>query len=557
LAKGKAIAKRTQADRTEWFREAKFGMFIHWGVYAVLGKGEWIQTVDQMQVKDYEKLPARFDPTRFDPDEWAQLAKRAGMRYMTITTKHHDGFCMWDTKTADYNVMNTPCQRDVIAEVTRAFRKAGLRVSYYYSIMDWHHSDYLPRRPWETETRPAGKAKLSRYNAYMRAQVEELLTKYGQIGAVWYDGGWEHTAEELESTKMNRRWRKLQPDILINNRSNTPEDFGTPEQYIPPTGVTDEHGNPILWENCITMTSSWWGYDKTEKVFKSVEWLIRTFVDIVSKGGNLLLNVGPKPDGTIQREFAVRLEAMGKWLDKHGEAIYGTTASPFPRLPYDFRATLKSNRLYYFVFNWPQDGVVRVPGLKSEVKKATLVAKGRPKLACVRDGGDWLIAVPKRAPNRVASVIALDLDGAPRVEPLVIRPDAKGVVNLPASLGAIQAQHGQRARYEIAGGQVTIGNWTNPNDQPCWEFELPKGGEYRVIATYACAPGSKGTAVKLMGGKSEVTFTTKGTGGWDDYRAHTAGTVALPAGTNTITLRAEEIRPGGCMNLLHLTLKPA
>jgi len=378
------VAKTTKPDKTQWFRDAKFGMFIHWGVYAVLGKGEWIQTVDQIQVDEYEKLLPRFNPRKFDANEWAALAKRAGMKYMTITTKHHDGFCMWDTKTTDYNVMHTPCGRDVIGEVTKAFRKAGLVPSYYYSIMDWHHPDYLPRRPWETETRPAGDANLKRYNAYMRAQIEELLTHYGRIGAVWYDGGWEHTAEELESAKMNRRWRKIQPAVLINNRSNTPEDFGTPEQYIPPTGVTDEAGNPILWENCITMTSHWWGYDQHEKTFKTVEWLIRTFVDIVSKGGNLLLNVGPKPDGTIQREFVVRLEAMGKWLSKFGEAIYGTTASPFPRLPYDYRATVKGNRLYYFVFNWPTDGVVRVPGLRNEVKKAALIAKGRPKLACER-----------------------------------------------------------------------------------------------------------------------------------------------------------------------------
>jgi len=551
------VAKTTKPDKTQWFRDAKFGMFIHWGVYAVLGKGEWIQTVDQIQVDEYEKLLPRFNPRKFDANEWAALAKRAGMKYMTITTKHHDGFCMWDTKTTDYNVMHTPCGRDVIGEVTKAFRKAGLVPSYYYSIMDWHHPDYLPRRPWETETRPAGDANLKRYNAYMRAQIEELLTHYGRIGAVWYDGGWEHTAEELESAKMNRRWRKIQPAVLINNRSNTPEDFGTPEQYIPPTGVTDEAGNPILWENCITMTSHWWGYDQHEKTFKTVEWLIRTFVDIVSKGGNLLLNVGPKPDGTIQREFVVRLEAMGKWLSKFGEAIYGTTASPFPRLPYDYRATVKGNRLYYFVFNWPTDGVVRVPGLRNEVKKAALIAKGRPKLACERLGNDWLVCVPKKAPDKIASVIALDLDGAPQVEPLVIRPDAKGVVELPASLAQIEAQHGQRARFEIVGGRVRIGNWINANDKPYWEFELPNAGAYKIVATYACAPESKGSALTLAGGTSHLAFKTRATGGPDEYKPITLGTVQLKKGANRLQLIATDLKPGGAMNLLALALKPS
>jgi alpha-L-fucosidase len=549
--------KKPKADRTEWFRDAKFGLFIHWGVYAILGKGEWIQHVGQIPVDEYEKLPPKFNPTKFDADAWAQLAKRAGMKYMTITTKHHDGFCMWDTKTTDYNVMNTPFASDVIGEVTRAFRKAGLRVSYYYSIMDWHHPDYLPRRPWEMGIRPEGDAKLSRYLKYMRAQIKELLTRYGRIGAVWYDGGWEHTAEELESAMMNRIWRKMQPDILINNRSNTPEDFGTPEQYIPPTGVTDDDGNPILWENCITMTSHWWGYDKHEKTYKSVEWLIRTFVDIVSKGGNLLLNVGPKPDGTIQREFVVRLEAMGKWLDKFGEAIYGTTASPFPRLPFDYRATVKSNRLYYFVFNWPADGVVRIPGLKNEIKRAALLAPGRPKLTCERDGGDWLVTVPKKAPDRVASVIRLTLDGVPQVEPLVVRPDEKGVVHLPASLAHIVAQHGQRARFEIVGGEVQIRNWTNPNDQPSWEFTLPKGGEYRVIAECACPPGSGGTEGKVIAGKQEASFKVRATKGADDFRSRTLATIKLKRGTNVVSLEADAIRKDIVMNVRGLTLRPA
>ncbi|MCD6359375.1 MAG: alpha-L-fucosidase, partial [Armatimonadetes bacterium] len=315
-AKGRK--KPTRADTLEWFQEARFGMFIHWGVYALLGKGEWIRNVEKIPEEEYAKLPPRFTARKFDPGRWADLAKRAGMKYMVITTKHHDGFCMFDAHNTDWKVTNTPFGRDAVAEMVKAFERKGIPVGFYYSIMDWHHDDYLPRLAWEADERPAEGHDVMNYIEYMREHLRQLVTEYRPAPFVlWYDGGWMNKPEELEGKQTNAMVRRLKPDILINDRHFTKEDLVTPEQRIPPTGLFDENGKPLVWEACITMTSHWWGYDRYEKIYKTPEFLIRMLVDIVSKGGNLLLNIGPKPDGTIQKEFVDRLEAIGKWMDKY------------------------------------------------------------------------------------------------------------------------------------------------------------------------------------------------------------------------------------------------
>ena len=541
-------------DRTKWFREAKFGMFIHWGIYALLGRGEWVMHVEQIPVEEYEPLMHQFRAERFDPDEWMALAKEAGMRYVVMTTKHHDGFCMFDTKLTDYKVTNTPFGRDAIREVTEAARRRGLKMGFYYSILDWHHPDYLPRREWDR--RPTEGCDFSRYIEYMRGQIRELLTNYGDIHILWWDGGWEHSPEELGSAETNRMARELQPHILINNRAGVPEDFDTPEQYIPATGLTDEQGRPRLWEVCMTMTSRWWGYDRFEREFKSPEFLIRALVDIVSKGGNLLLNVGPKPDGTIQREFRSRLRAIGRWMSRHGEAIYGTTASPFPLLPFWGRATVKGETLYLFVFDWPPDGTLLVPGLKNRILKARALGT-KKRVRFERAGNDWLLRLPPEPPDPVASVVALNLDGEPDVEPLVIRPDEAGVVHLPALYAQIHGRHGQRLRHGCLRHVVHVENWTNPNDFLVWEFELPKSGEFVARATYSCAPWSGGSVMVLSSDGSELEFKVRSTGGWRSFREVRLGKIRLKRGTVRLTLKAASIKRGEAMRLRGLRLYPA
>ncbi|MCK5805244.1 MAG: alpha-L-fucosidase [Lentisphaeria bacterium] len=551
---GDITAAKTNQATIEWFRENKFGLFIHWGIYALIGRGEWVMHVEQIPVAEYEPLQQQFNPVKFDPAAWADLAKRTGMRYMVVTTKHHDGFCMWDTKQTDYNVMNTPYGKDIIGELSDAFQGEGLKVGLYHSVLDWHHYDYLPRRNWDT--RPTDGAELKKYTSYMREQVREILDgSYGDVLALWYDMGGEHTAEEWESPQTNAMARELQPGILINGRAAVEEDLATPEQRVPPTGVCGEAGNPMLWEACITMTSHWWGYDAHETNFKTSEFLIRMLVDIVSKGGNLLLNIGPRPDGTIQEEFVERMEAIGRWLDVHGEAIYGTTASPFNLLPCHGRATVKDNLLYLHIFDWPGDLQLRLPNLKNKVKAAWMLDSGA-SLTARRSGADWIITLPDAAPDTVASVVAVELDGAPETDPVVVRPSRRGVVRLPALYGLIDGTHGQRIRYETEDGVVHIGNWIRLPDTASWTFTLPAAGVYRLALNMRVASGQGGSeiGVSINGSDEETVFKVYSTGGV--FGSRCVATLDLPEGEVTLRLKPASIRREKVLDLRAVALRP-
>ncbi len=413
----------TDDDRMSWWREARFGMFLHWGLYSILGGewggrtdyAEWIRNNAHIPLAEYDTLVRRFNPVRFDADTWVALAREAGMRYVTITTKHHDGFGLFDSRHTDFCVRSTPFRRDIMKEMADACRRHGLKICWYHSIMDWHHPDYLPRRDWEAETRSAAGARYTRYVAYLRAQVTELLTRYGDIGVMWFDGQWEQTWTHEMGEALYRLCRDLQPNVIVNNRvegwSPTPiatplGDFRTPEQEVPATGWPG-----VDWESCITMNHNW-GYNSHDRDFKSVAQLIALLVETASKGGNLLLNVGPRPDGTFPDESTERLQALGRWMRVNGEAIYGTTASPFSRAP--FRATTGTNRLNLFLAEWPGTSLL-VPGLRTPVRSARLLADPTQLLpTTVRDLG-VVISLPASAPDPSCSVVALEFDAPPDV----------------------------------------------------------------------------------------------------------------------------------------------
>ncbi|MBI2432507.1 MAG: alpha-L-fucosidase, partial [Candidatus Hydrogenedentes bacterium] len=348
----------------------------------------------------------------FNADEWVKIAQDAGMKYIVITSKHHDGFCLFDSKLTEYDVMSTPFKRDIMKELSEACQRAGIKMCWYHSILDWHHPDYLPRgegspRPWDT--RPTQGADLNRYLDYMKGQLRELVTNYGPIGVLWFDGGWEHKAEELHADEVTGMLRSIQPNIIINNRIQIPQDFDTPEQKIPDTGIPGRD-----WETCMTMNDTW-GFKSTDTNWKSTQDLIRKLVDIASKGGNFLLNVGPTAEGLIPTASVERLAAMGAWMKVNGESIYGTTASPFQGLAWG-RCTTKPGKLYLHVFDWPGDGKLVVPGLKNKVEKAYLLADpGRNALAVSRSGKDQTVALAATAPDPIASVVVLEIAGAPEV----------------------------------------------------------------------------------------------------------------------------------------------
>ena len=409
----------TADDRMGWWREARFGMFIHWGLYSVLegswgGRddyAEWIRNNAHIPIGEYDKLVGRFDPTRFDADKWAAMAHDAGMKYVTITTKHHDGFCLFDSKLTDFCVRSTPFRRDIMRELSTAVRRQGLVQCWYHSIMDWHHPDYLPRRDWEAATRPVDGARFSRYVRYLNGQVGELLRNYGDIGVMWFDGNWEGTWTHELGQALYDHCRALQPKVIVNNRvegwspvkvTHEIGDFRTPEQEVPATGWPG-----VDWESCITMNHNW-GYNAKDKDFKSTAQLIGLLTETASKGGNLLLNIGPRPDGTFPDESVERLAGIGKWMAVNGGAIHGSTASPFADTPY--RVTTQPGRLNLFLTSWAD--AVTVPSYPKPITRAWLLADpARTSLALTTSGGATRIALPTQAPDPVCSVVVCEVGG--------------------------------------------------------------------------------------------------------------------------------------------------
>lgn len=415
-------------DRMEWWRDARFGMFIHWGLYAIpagewngtTNHAEWIRTTAQIPLEEYDKFLDEFNPVKFDADTWVKMAKDAGMKYIVITSKHHDGFGLFDSKTSDFDVMATPFKRDILKELSEACEKEGIKLCFYHSIMDWHHPDYLPRREWE-KTRTVDGAEFPRYVDYMKDQLKELITNYGELGVLWFDGEWEDTWTHADGVELYDYVRSLQPNIIINNRVDkgrqgmqglTKEgdfvgDFGTPEQEIPATGLPG-----VDWESCMTMNDHW-GYNKYDNNWKSSEDLIQKLVDIASKGGNFLLNIGPKADGTFPQESIERLATIGDWMDVYSESIYGTQASPIAEVEWG-RITQKKiengTRIYLHIFDWPEDGKLKLEGLKGRLSGVGMLIKDWERFTVDVDEKNYsyVVNLPDIEPNASDEVIWLD-----------------------------------------------------------------------------------------------------------------------------------------------------
>jgi alpha-L-fucosidase len=551
------------AQRASWFSEARFGLFIHWGVYSVVGKGEWLRETGKIPLAEYNQLHPQFNPARFSAADWVGQAKRAGQKYLVITTKHHDGFCMFDSKLTDYDIMNTPLKRDVIKELADECHRQGLRLGFYYSIMDWHHPDYTPRRKWEKDRSSEG-AVFDRYVDYMRGQLRELMTNYGRVDVLWFDGGWERKApEDLKKFQdMIDMARQLQPQMLVNNRAFIAGDYETPEQFVPATGVVDAQGRPTIWEACITMTTghgafaptAWWGYDRYEKVFKPTDELLQKLVDIASKGGNLLLNIGPTPEGVIRPEESQRMAAIGRWMAQYGQTIYGTSASPFRLLPFFGRVTCKGNMLFVHVFDWPVDGRLVLPGLKTQVVGAKLLGPAPAPVEVKREGGDVVLHLSGRAPDPIDSVVALELAGPAEVEPVRIAADATGAIQLPAHYAEINAQHGQRAKPMSKAGRAYIGNWSNPADIVVWHFELARAGKYRLaVDGRPASEEGVGQKVRISAGSKRVMGKITRTG------MEFFDPIDLPAGKNTLSVELTQAKRTGpsVFDLYGVRLVPA
>ena len=382
--------------RTEWFRQARFGMFIHWGLYAIPARGEWVRNNERMPEAEYLPFFDEFDPVDYDPAAWARAAKMAGVQYVILTAKHHDGFCLFDSKYTDFKSTNTKLGRDIVADFLAAVRAEGLRAGLYYSILDWHHPDYPhygdKHHPMRDDPAYSNENRdFDRYLEFMHSQVEELCTNYGKLDILWFDFAYgQMRGEKWRATELVDMVRRLQPGILIDNRlevsgegygslascNPTPYhgDFVSPEQMIPPNGIQDAEGRDMVWEACVTMNRNW-GYCANDHYWKPASMLIRKIVECVSKGGNLLLNVGPDARGNIPTESMERLAAIGAWMRKNDQSVIGCGKAVLPK-PEFGRVTQKGNKLYFHIYENTLGPLPLVGLTKEQIARIRWLATG-------------------------------------------------------------------------------------------------------------------------------------------------------------------------------------
>ena len=370
---------------TSWFVRDRFGLFIHWGLYALPARHEWVKSVEKVDTETYQKYFKRFEPDLYDPGLWAEKAYAAGMKYFVVTTKHHEGFCLWDTDLTDYKAPNTPAGRDLLKPMVEAFRKRGMKVGFYHSLLDWHHPHYTvdqchPMRENEEYIAADRGRDIAKYAEYLHGQTKELLTRFGKVDIIWFDFSVPPSdkfpgkgKDVWQSEKLIKMVRELQPGIIINDRLQIDQDIKTPEQYMPREWLKVD-GKPVIWEACHTFSGSW-GYHRDEESWKSVEMLVKMLIDTVSKGGNLLLNVGPTGRGEFDERALERLEGIGRWMKRHSRSIYGCTQAPDEfKCPPDCRYTYnpETNRLYLHVFSWPYKHI-HLDGMAERVEYAQLL----------------------------------------------------------------------------------------------------------------------------------------------------------------------------------------
>jgi len=417
---------------TSWFVHDRFGLFIHWGLYALPARHEWVKHNEQIPDEQYDRYFRHFDPDLYDPERWAEAAAGAGMKYFVVTTKHHEGFCLWDSQLTDYKAPNTPAGRDLLRPMVEAFRGRGLRVGFYHSLIDWHHPQFVIDRVHSLRNHPE-RAKLNesrdqaQYAQYLRGQVRELLTEFGRLDILWcdfsYPGADGKGRDDWQSEQLLAMIRELQPQVVLNDRLDLDSgwDMKTPEQFLPREWVR-VNGQPVVWEACHTFSGSW-GYHRDEASWKSVEQLVQTLVDTVSKGGNLLLNVGPTGRGELDRRALDRLAGMGEWMKRHSRSIYGCTQAPEGFMaPQDCRLTYNpdTRRLYVHVFAWPfrhlhldgWAGKVEYAQLLNDASEVRMqeLPRHQAEMMTPGKGKDTLtLELPVRQPDATVPVIELFL----------------------------------------------------------------------------------------------------------------------------------------------------
>ncbi len=531
----------SKEERLAWFKNAKFGLFIHWGPYSRLagewnGKqvpvgqnAEWIMKKLKIPVKEYRELATQFNPVLFNADEWVNLAKNTGMKYLVITAKHHDGFAMYHSQVSDYNIVDaTPFKRDPMSELAKASQNAGIRFCFYYSHReDWDHPDAYGN-DWDYDE---SQQDFERYlNEKSKPQLRELLTNYGPLGLIWFDRGMYTQEQGNEFVSIVR---ELQPRCLVNGRVGNYD-----KELLGDYQDLNDNGMPIggieeYWETPQTLNHTW-GYSRFDNNWKTPEEVIRRLVEIVSKGGNYLLNIGPKGDGTIPPVSVDILNKVGEWVKLNGESIYGTTASPFHDLSWG-RCTVKGEKLYLHVFNWPSTGRLAVKGLKNKVKEAYLLVDDNSKLKFTQTLNTLTIGVPPNPVDPVNTVIVLDIEGKPDVQPPVVEEDINNTFNLDFVTAITGGKTVKRFNRK---GNFHVSKWTGPDDTITWHFTVADPGVFNVLITYAAQEEWQNNEYIVTVGEQQLTAQTEPTGDWYDYKIFNIGKIQFDQpGKYTLTIK--------------------
>jgi alpha-L-fucosidase len=528
------------ATLPEWFSGGKFGMFIHWGPYSVLGGewngkrieqgdiAEWIMQRFEIPVAEYRKVAATFNPVRFEAREWVALAKNAGMKYLIITSKHHDGFAMFDSEVSGYNIVDyTKFGRDPLKELSEACAEAGIKFGVYYSHReDWDHP-YAYGNTWDFKTSQTGLDAMDHPELFRKyldekalPQLKELLTRYGPLGIVWFDRGMYTQEQGKEFADLVHT---LQPDCLVNGRVGHYD-----QELLGDYQSLTDNGMPVggieeAWETPQTLNDTW-GFSKFDQNWKSAGAVIKRMAAIVSKGGNYLLNVGPTGEGLIPGPSVKILKGVGEWMDKNSESIYGTSPSPFPaEFPWGF-CTRKGDLLYLHVFDWPEDGILKLEGLNNRIRNAYLLTDKAGKLKVRRDeSGHWLISLPGTRPDAIDSVVVTQIAGAPDIDPLVVQQKGDEPVVLDYLTASTHGQAVKRFNRKGEEGQFHISKMEGPEDVIEWHVNIVNPGEYDVSITYAAIPGWENSRYKVNAGKQQITGTVRSSPGWYEYKTENIG----------------------------------
>ncbi|OQB39789.1 MAG: Alpha-L-fucosidase [Candidatus Latescibacteria bacterium ADurb.Bin168] len=539
-------------ENLRWFDESRFGMFIHFGLYALLGRGEWVMYHEHIPRSEYRKLMNVFNPEKFSADNWVGLAKEAGARYITVTAKHHDGFCLFDSSLTDYKITNTPFGRGLIGELVDACHRADMRIIFYYSQPDWYHPNFvhnrgafkdLPHPP------PTDKPDWEKYVRYFHGQVRELCTNYGRIDGIWFDGS-HKTVEEWRGKEVYDMIKKLQPNAVVNDRARW-GDFFTPERSLP----DDLTG--YMFEACESISPTAWGY-QDDMPAHTVPHLVKSLVRMAAAGGNYLLNVGPKPDGTITGEQAAVMHEIGKWLAKNGESIYGSHAGPRLEDP-NIRVTRKGTTLYLHLLEWPARNRIVLPNVIAEgVKEAAVLGSGLELEVVETDNGAELRGLAIMPPDPLVNVIRVEFFRLPEHFEFGAKEQAV-VVPHPVPVSASSPTHltPETARLEGLGvkgvrlrvrrneaGKAFISGWMVPDHAAHWDARVEESGHYRIDVVVSAPETHAGAVVKLVAGSEELTFTAPETRSLDTVETVHVGTVELTAGVTRITVRPEKLKWG-------------